>query len=176
MSVPGETGRIFHSRRELMKKVVMAVLAAALMAGLGTTGAFAQEKKVEFSLNAGVMTFYGGDLTFSGLGLTAGPQVDIHVAKGFMISPEFMLVTDTHFSGLAGLPGLTLNFVGRGFFIGGGAVLPISISDGLGVAELLPKVHLGYHGRKVNLSVYTITAFNAIFRYGVVGASLGYRF
>ncbi len=159
-----------------MKKVVMVVLAAALMAGLGTNGAFAQDKKVEVVLNAGAMTFYGGDLTFSGLGLTAGPQVDIHVAKGFMISPEFMFVTDTHFSGLAGLPGVTMNYVGRGFFIGGGAVLPVAISDGLGVAELLPKVHLGYRGKRVTLTVYTITAFNAIFRYGLVGASLGYRF
>jgi hypothetical protein len=176
MSVPGETGRIFHSRRELMKKVVMAVLAAALMAGLGTTGAFAQEKKVEFSLNAGALTFYGGEFSFSDIGLTAGPQVDIHVTKGFMISPDLMFVTDTHFSGVLGMAGVTFNYLGRGFFAGGGAVLPFSISGEAGVGELLPKVHLGYRGAHVNLTVYTITAFNGIFKFGLVGAGLGYRF
>ncbi len=105
-----------------MKKVVMAVLAAALMAGLGTTGAFAQEKKVEFSLNAGALTFYGGEFSFSDIGLTAGPQVDIHVTKGFMISPDLMFVTDTHFSSVLGMAGVTFNYLGKGFFAGGGAV------------------------------------------------------
>jgi hypothetical protein len=159
-----------------MKKVLLVVLAVAVAVGIGAGGAFAQDKKVEFVLNIGAMTFYGGDLSFSGVGLVAGPQVDIHVTKGFMISPEFTFLTDTHFSGVVGLPGATLNYVGRGFFIGAGVVLPVSISEGLGVAELLPKVHLGYHGRKINLSLYTITAFNGMFRYGLVGVNLGYRF
>jgi hypothetical protein len=159
-----------------MKRVILAVLVAALAIGLGTGTALAQDKKVELCLNVGALTFYGGDLAFSGLGLTAGPQVDIHVTKGFLISPEFMFATDIEFSGVAGLPGVTFNFLGRGFFIGGGAVLPVSLSGGLGIAELLPKLQLGYHGRKVNLSVYTITTFRAFFQYGLVGASIGYRF
>lgn len=159
-----------------MKKAILALLVAVLSVGWGAGQAFAQDKKVEFSLNAGALTFYGGDLDFEGLGLTAGPQVDIHITKGFMISPEFMFLTDTDFSGVAGLPGVTFNYLGRGFFIGGGVVLPVAISGGLGVGELLPKVHLGYRGRKVTLSVYTITAFNGIFRYGFAGANIGYRF
>jgi len=159
-----------------MKRAVLVVLAVALAVGMGVGQAAAQDKKAEVVLNVGAMTFYGGDLTFSGLGLTAGAQIDVHVTKGFMISPEFSFVTDTHFSGVAGLPGVTLNYCGRGFFIGAGAVLPVSISEGIGVAELLPKVHLGYHGRKVNFGVYTITAFNGFFQYGLVGANLGYRF
>jgi hypothetical protein len=159
-----------------MKKVVLAVLVMGLAAGIGAGQAFAQDKKVEFVLNAGAMTLYGVGLTLTGVGLTAGPQVDIHVAKGFMISPEFMFMTDTEFSGVLGLPGLTFNYVGRGFFIGAGAVLPVLISGGEGVGELLPKVNLGYHGRKVNLSVYTITSFNSMFRYGLVGAEIGYKF
>lgn len=159
-----------------MNRTVLVVLAVVLAVGMGAGQAAAQDKKVEVVLNVGAMTFYGGDLSFSGLGLTAGTQIDIHVTKGFMISPEFSLVTDSHFSGAAGLPGVTFNYCGRGFFIGAGAVLPVSISEGLGVSELLPKVHLGYHGRKFNFGVYTITAFNGIFQYGLVGANLGYRF
>ena len=159
-----------------MKKVVMVVLAAALVAGLGTSAAFAQEKKVEFSLYAGALTFYGGEFTLTDIGLTAGAQVDVHVTKGFMISPDFMFVTDTEFSGVVGLPGVTFNYLGSGFFIGGGVVLPVAISGEVGVGELLPKVHLGYRGKRVTLSVYTITSFNMVFKAGLVGASLGYRF
>jgi hypothetical protein len=159
-----------------MKKAVLTVLVMGLAAGWGAGRAFAQDKKVEVVLNAGAMTLYGGRLTLAGVVLTAGPQVDIHVAKGFLISPEFLFMTDTEFSGVLGMPGLTFNYLGRGFFIGAGAVLPVSISGGGGVGELLPMVNLGYHGRKVNLSVYTITSFNSMFRYGLVGAELGYRF
>jgi hypothetical protein len=67
-----------------MKKVMVLVLALGLVAGLGSRQAFAQDKKVEFSLNLGAMTFYGEE-SFSAFGLTLSPQVDIHVAKGFMI-------------------------------------------------------------------------------------------
>jgi hypothetical protein len=157
-----------------MKRVVLAVLAVALAAGLGAGQAFAQEKKVEFSLNAGGMTVYGDEFAFDQWVLTVSPQVDIHVAKGFMISPEAMFITD--FTGVAVLPGVMFNYLGRGFFIGGGAVLPVSISEGLGVAELLPKINLGYRGAHFNFTVYTITSFRAFFRYGLAGAGIGYRF
>ena len=158
-----------------MKKVMLMVLVVGLVAGLGTRQAFAQDKKVEFSLNLGAMTFYGEE-SFSAFGLTLSPQVDIHVAKGFMISPEFMFVTDTHFSGVVGLPGVMFNFVGKGFFAGAGVALPVVISGEMGVGELVPKVNLGYRGAGITLTVYTITTFNEIFQWGLVGASLGYRF
>lgn len=155
-----------------MKKVFMVFLAAVLWAAWGAGQALAQDKKVEFSLNAGTLTLYGGSETFEAFGLTCGLQVDIHATKGFMISPEFMFLTGY---GLAGFAGATFNFVGRGFFIGGGAVLHLSISGGLGVGELLPKVHLGYHGRKINLGLY-ITPIEGIFQYGLVGANIGFKF
>ena len=158
-----------------MKKAVLAGLMAGLIAGLGSGPAFAQQKKVEFSLNLGVMSFYGWE-SFSTFLLTLSPQVDIHVVKGFMISPEAMFITDFEFSGVAAFPGIIFNYEGKGFFIGGGAVLPVSISGEVGVGELLPKVNVGYRGKRINLTVYTITSFNGIFRAGLVGASLGYRF
>jgi hypothetical protein len=159
-----------------MKKVAMALLVFGAAAAVASGPAWGQDKKVEFSVNAGVMTFYGSGFDVSGLGFTLSPQVDIRVAKGFMISPEFMFLTDSSFSGVIGLPGVIFNYVGKGFFIGGGAVLPVSISESAGVGELLPKINIGYRGGHINFTVYTITAFNGFFKYGLAGASLGYRF
>jgi hypothetical protein len=159
-----------------MKKVGLVLLAVVMLAGGAAQQANAQDKKVDFSLNLGVMSFYGGEFSFSGFGLTLSPQVDIHVTKGFMISPEAMFLTDFEFSGVIGFPGVIFNYEGGGFFIGGGAVLPVAISGDVGVGELLPKFNIGYHGRRINLTAYTITSFNGIFRWGLVGASLGYRF
>lgn len=159
-----------------MKKVVLAVLVMGLAAGIGTGQAFAQEKRVEFSLNAGAMTLIGGDISFAGVLLTLGPQVDIHVTKGFMISPEAMFLTDTEFAGVAALPGVIFNYLGKGFFAGAGVILPVSISGGLGAGNLLPKFNLGYRGRHVNLTAYLITSTEAMFSLNLVGASIGYRF
>ena len=159
-----------------MKKVSLVLLAVAMLAAAGAQQANAQDKKVEFSLNLGVMSFYGGEFSFSDFGLTLSPQVDIHVTKGFMISPEAMFLTDFEFSGVVGFPGVIFNYTGKGFFVGGGAVLPVAISGDVGVGELLPKFNIGYRGRRISLTVYTITSFNGIFQWGLVGASVGYRF
>jgi len=158
-----------------MKKVGLVFLVMGMLAGAAAQQAYAQDKKVEFSLNLGAMSFYGEE-SFSAFGLTLSPQVDIRVAKGFMISPEFMFVTDTSFSGVVGFPGVMFNFVGKGFFAGAGVVLPVVVSGEMGVGELVPKINLGYRGAKITLTVYTITTFNEIFQWGLVGASLGYRF
>lgn len=159
-----------------MKKVGLMVLVVGMLAGAAVQLAYAQDKKVEFSLNLGVMSFYGGEGSFSSFGLTLSPQVDIHVTTGFMISPEAMFLTDFEFSGVAAFPGVIFNYMGKGFFAGAGVVLPVSISGEVGVGELLPKLNIGYRGRRVNLTLYTITSFNGIFQWGLVGASVGYRF
>jgi hypothetical protein len=159
-----------------MKKVGLVLFVVVMLAAGAAQEAYAQDKKVEFSLNLGVMSFYGGEFSLTDFGLTLSPQVDIHVTKGFMISPEAMFLTDIEFSGVVGFPGVIFNYVGKGFFAGAGVVLPVSISGEVGVGELLPKVNVGYRGRRVNLTLYTITSFNGIFQWGLIGASVGYRF
>lgn len=159
-----------------MIKVVMVVMAIIMVAAGGAGQAIAQDKKVELSLNAGAMTPLGGNISFAGVLLTLGPQVDIHVTKGFMISPEAMFLTDTEFSGFVALPGAMFNYLGNGFFVGGGVVLPVAIANGLGAGVLLPKLNIGYRGNHVSLTAYLITSTEAMFSMNLIGASLGYRF
>jgi len=160
--------------RVLMKRKLLMVMTVVLAVWMGTGVVFAQDRKTEIVLNVGTITTYGGELTFAGFAMAVGPQLNLHLTKGFMLSPEATLLTD--FSDVVGLAGVTMNYFGKGFFIGAGTVLPVSITMGLGVGELLPKVHLGYHGRKISLSIYMISSFNEFFRYGLLGANLGYRF
>jgi hypothetical protein len=160
-----------------MKRVLMGFLVAGLVMAVAAAPAWSQGKKVQFSLHAGGVTFYGEDFDFSGLGFTLSPQVDFLISKHFMISPEFMLLTDSELSGVIGLPGVMLNYYSaKGFFIGGGAVLPVAFYEDGGVGELLPKLNLGFRGKHVNVTVYTITSFSEFFQYGLLGATLGYRF
>jgi len=160
-----------------MKKFGLMVLLVGMLAGAAAQQAYAQDKKVEFSLNLGVMTYLGSD--YSSLAdflLAFSPQLDIHVTKGFMISPEVMVVTDTHFSGALGYPGVILNYTGKGFFVGAGVVLPVSITEDAGVGSIVPKINIGYRGKKVNLTAYLITSTQHMFSENLVGATIGYRF
>ena len=163
-----------------MNKVTVTVAAALLAVGLLAGPALAQDKKVEFSLNAGAMTDLGEGGSFSDVLFTFAPQLDIHVTKGFMISPEIMLLMDKHFSFDPVLlyPGVILNYTAKGgFFAGAGVVLPVGIGDGdVDTGDLLPKINLGYRGPHVNVTAYLLTDTHEIFQYNLIGLSLGYRF
>jgi hypothetical protein len=159
-----------------MKKVLMGVLLLGLIAAVSATPAWAQGKKVVFSLNGGAMTYIGSEGSFGGALLTLSPQIDIQVTRGFVISPEAMFLTDTEFSGLVALPGVMFNYQGKGFFAGVGVVLPVSITGELGAGTLLPKLNLGYRNRHINFTLYLLTPTEALFSENLIGASLGYRF
>ena len=163
-----------------MKKVMVTVLAVGLVAALGTGQAFAQGKKVEFSLNLGVMTDLGPDSSFSEALFTFAPQVDIHLSPALMLSPEIMVITDDSFSfdPLLLYPGVLLNYTARGgFFAGAGVVLPVVFWEGESdTGDLLPKINLGYRGNHFNLTAYLLTDTESLFKYNLIGLSAGYRF
>ncbi len=163
-----------------MKKVMVMVLAVGLVVALGTGQAFAQGKKVEFSLNLGVMTDLGPDSSFSEALFTFAPQVDIHLSPALMLSPEIMVITDDGFSfdPLLLYPGVLLNYTAKGgFFAGAGVVLPVIFWEGESdTGDLLPKINLGYRGNHFNLTAYLLTDTESLFKYNVIGLSAGYRF
>jgi hypothetical protein len=163
-----------------MKKVMVMVLAVGLVVALGTGQAFAQGKKVEFSLNLGVMTDLGPDSSFSEALFTFAPQVDIHLSPALMLSPEVMVITDDSFSfsPLLLYPGVLLNYTARGgFFAGAGVVLPVIFWEGESdTGDLLPKINLGYRGNHFNLTAYLLTDTESLFKYNLIGLSAGYRF
>ncbi len=163
-----------------MKKVMVMVLAVGLVVALGTGQAFAQGKKVEFSLNLGVMTDLGPDSSFSEALFTFAPQVDIHLSPALMLSPEIMVITDDGFSfdPLLLYPGVLLNYTAKGgFFAGAGVVLPVIFWEGESdTGDLLPKINLGYRGNHFNLTAYLLTDTESLFKYNLIGLSAGYRF
>jgi hypothetical protein len=163
-----------------MKKVMVMVMAVGLVVALGTGQAFAQGKKVEFSLNLGVMTDLGPDSSFSEALFTFAPQVDIHLSPALMLSPEVMVITEDSFSfdPLLLYPGVLLNYTAKGgFFAGAGVVLPVVFWEGESdTGDLLPKINLGYRGDHFNLTAYLLTDTESLFKYNLIGLSAGYRF
>jgi len=163
-----------------MKKFMVMVVAVGLVVALGTGQAFAQGKKVEFSLNLGVMTDLGPDSSFSDVLFTFAPQIDIHLSPALMLSPEVMVITDDGFSfdPLLLYPGVLLNYTARGgFFAGAGVVLPVIFWEGESdTGDLLPKINLGYRGNHFNLTAYLLTDTESLFKYNLIGLSAGYRF
>ena len=162
-----------------MKKAMVMVVAVVFLGGSVALPGFSQEKKVEFSLNLGVMTNLDPDDSFSDLMFTFAPQVDFHVTRGFMISPEVMVITDDGFSfdPLLLYPGVLLNYTSKSFFVGGGFVLPVMFwEDGTDTGDLLPKINIGYRGPHLNVTAYLLTDTHEFLKYNLIGLSAGYRF
>lgn len=152
-----------------MKRIISVVLVAGLAIGVGARQAFAQDKKIEFSLNAGALTE-----SFEEVWATISPQLDFHVTKGFTISTEVMCTSD--FYNVVLLPGVLLNYTGRGLFAGAGVVLPVYITGGLEAGNLLLKLNAGYRFGHFHLTAYVITDTSAMFSENIFGAGIGYRF
>ncbi len=165
-----------------MKKVILMVLVVGLVAGLGSRQAFAQERKAEFSLNAGVQTNIWNGSSFDGASFTLDGRVGIALGKSFEISPEVMFVLDGVFEGDVNFfyPGVMLNYKAGNFFVGLGAVLPIAFGEGESeTGNIAPKVNFGYKFGKLMITVYALTWTESGFDFldaNFIGATLGYRF
>jgi hypothetical protein len=126
---------------------------------------------IDFSINAGVLADLGED---GGAVATLGAQIDIPFGRTVMLSPELNLLTN--FGGALVLPGALLNFKVHNVFTGLGAVyVPGDEFEDEG-GLVLPKINVGYRGRRITGTVYLITTFESLFSYNLFGASIGYRF
>jgi len=167
-----------------MKRVITGLLVVGLLWGAAL--AQAQEKKVALSLNLGIQTnLWKGtsfDLTQGTLDVRAG----IRLGRSFEISPEFMYVTTHKFHLDYGYlyPGVVINYVAKSFFVGAGAVLPITYGGGeTNSGNPAPKFNIGYVNNHIMLTAYIIMwtesdpygEFNFP-HFNFIGATVGYRF
>lgn len=153
-----------------MKKVIWIVSVVALVAGLGSRQVIAQDRKIEFSLNAGVVAS-----SPEGIRLVLSPQIDIHPTKRLMISAEamFCMIGD-----LTIYPGVIINYTVKRVFAGLGIALPIApnLFGGAEVGDLAFKLNIGYRGKRINLTAHLITSTQKFLSENLVGATVGYRF
>ncbi|MEN6561698.1 MAG: hypothetical protein ABFD52_13085 [Acidobacteriota bacterium] len=170
---------------------VLLVIGIAALAGLGS--AWGQEKKIAFSLNAGVQTnffnFDGESSSFDRALLTVDGRAGFPLGRNFEISPEVMAVFNygslEDFSTWVLHPGVMLNYRSRNFFAGAGAVLPIMFWSGGGdsgseTLRISPKVNIGYSfPNGIQLTAYYLCWLEegiGLFDFGFAGLTLGYRF
>jgi hypothetical protein len=163
-----------------MNKILCVILAIGLLAG----GAFGQskEKKVEFSLNMGVMTNLSKYSSFDEAQGTLDLRAGIKLGKSFQISPEIMYATfyRMHFDYAYLYPGVVVNYVAKDFFLGAGVVVPILFGQGeSNSGNPAPKINIGYTKGHLLLTVYMITwteRYMDFLDFNFVGATFGYRF
>jgi hypothetical protein len=162
-----------------MKKVFVALLVIGFLAAVAAAPAWAQEKKISFSLNAGVQTNVFQGTSFDKAWFAPDARLGILLGRSFEISPEVMAVFMS--GGTMVYPGVMLNYRIGGFFLGAGAVLPWAISsDGESdTGNLAPKINIGYRFGKFQVTAYMIAWTESGIDFldlNYIGASLGYRF
>jgi hypothetical protein len=155
-----------------MKKVIFVLLGILLVTSLQATD------QMNFSINFGVMT--DDTFSFDPILWTAGVTVDFHLTDLIAIAPEAMLVGyKFEFKEFLLYPGVMLNITPEQFFVGIGLVKPIWITSGSGTIvsdEFALKLHAGYAGNGLKLTVFLLTDFNNLFSSNLVGASIGFGF
>ena len=162
-----------------MKKVILGVLAVGLTVGAALQPAYAQGKTVSFSLNLGAMTDAGSCGTFSDILFTFSPQIDVRIARNFMISAEAMVITDDgfHFDPFLLYPGILLSYTTGRVSFGGGAVLPMAFWDGdVETGDLVPKIAVDYRAGHFKFTTYILVDTQPLFSCNLIGLTLGYVF
>jgi hypothetical protein len=168
-----------------MKKVLMGVLLLGLIAAVSAAPAWAQDKKLGFSLNAGVQTNVWNGSSFDKAVFTLDGRVGIALGRSFEISPEVLCVFNyaSYFdeSGATLLyPGVMLNYKAGKLFVGLGLTLPWVFSGGENdTGNLAPKINIGYRAGHFQVTAYMITWTEEGLDFldiNWVGLTLGYRF
>ena len=169
-----------------MKKIFAAVLVAGIVAFLAAGPAWGQDKKVGFSLNAGIQTNIFNGSSFDNVAFTLDGRVGLRLGRNFEISPEVMVVFSygrlfDESGGTLLYPGAMLNYRAGSFFIGAGAVLPWYFYGGDSDTDRIsPKVNVGYtFPNGIQVTVYYLTLngqYLDLFDLGFAGVTLGYRF
>lgn len=163
-----------------MKKVILGVLAVGLTVGVALQPLNALDKTVDFSLNLGAMTNAGSCGTFSDVLFTFSPQIDVRIARNFMISAEAMIITDDgfHFNPFLLYPGILLSYTNGRVSFGGGAVLPIAFWRGWGVetGDLVPKIAVDYRAGHLKFTTYILVDTQPLFSCNLIGLTVGYVF
>jgi hypothetical protein len=170
-----------------MKRMVMVLLVIGIV-GLTALGPVwgQNQKKVNFSLNAGVQTDIFNGTSFDKALFTADGRVGLRLGRNFEISPEVMVVFSylSMFEGSGGTivyPGVMLNYRSGNFFVGAGAVLPCAFWEGESdTGNPAPKINVGYtFPNKIQITAYYLCWTESgidLFDAGFAGITLGYRF
>jgi len=167
-----------------MKKVFAALLVVGILAVAAAGPAWAQDKKLTFSLNAGVQTNVFQGSSFDKAWFAPDVRLGILLGRSFEVSPEVMVVVNylTIFGVHSTLvyPGVMLNYKAGNFFIGAGAVLPWLFMGGESdTGNLSPKINVGYRFGPLQVTAYMISWTGEgvdFLDVNYIGASLGYRF
>jgi hypothetical protein len=140
-----------------MRKTCSSLLIFGLLLGGVVKQTQAQDKKLEFNLNVGVLKGVYSTI------FTIGSGLDYQLGKYLMISPEIQLWRAPDV--LVLFPGTVVNLEFKNFFVGGGAVIGFRISgdENLEMDRVSAKINTGIKFNRIKLTLYLLTSFEGIF-------------
>lgn len=158
----------------MTRKTIAFMVAAGMLLGL----AAARPAEAQSRENERPLGFYI-DLGYVNLNsypkwIALGPELELRAGKVVSFNPELSVwLQDSFGSSVHIVPGLTVNFRIKRFFLGGGAVRRISDWTEDAGGRLVPKFQLGYLSgpAKLALSLYYLNRTNDI----VLGLNFGFR-
>ena len=156
------------------RKTIAFMVAAGMLLGLAAArpaGARSREKEppLGFYIDLGYV-----NLNSYPKWIALGPELELRLGKVVSFNPELSVwFRDSFGSSVLVVPGLTVNFRIKRFFLGGGVVRRISVWAGDAGGRLVPKFQLGYLSGPVRLalSFYYLNRTNDI----VLGLNFGFR-
>lgn len=160
-----------------MKKTTILTLVVVAIFVFGTRDLTAQVSDMDLYVNLGLTS--NDKFEFDPLIWTAGVNIDIHLSRLLMFSPECDVVfLKFKFNKMWLSPGAILNVRYGLFFAGAGIIKWFKLVGNVVNSEFSMKMNAGFIGQKYRLVGYIATPFNDFFGKNMImfGASLGFKF
>lgn len=160
-----------------MKKITILILTVLVIFAFGARDLTAQVSDMDLYVNLGLTT--DDQFTFDPFMWTAGVNIDIHLGRMLMFSPECDVVfMDFKFKKMWLSPGAILNVRYGLMFAGAGIIKWFKLVGNVVNSEFSMKMNAGFIGQKYRLVAYITTPFNDFFGKNMImfGATLGFKF
>ena len=133
----------------------------------------AGSEETQLFIKAGTVT--NDDFSFSPFLWTAGVNLDFHLSDKLMLSPECDIINhEFDFEYFFLCPGALLNVKQVPFFIGAGVTKWFLIGEGSDLStDFMLKINIGYIKENIRITAYIVTAFDELFKYNIIGFSIG---
>jgi hypothetical protein len=161
-------------RADMTRKTIAFMIAAGMLLGLAAARpAEAQSRENERPLGVYINLGYV-NLNGYPKWIALGPELELRAGKVVTFNPELSVwIRNSYGTSVHIVPGLTVNFRIKRFFLGGGVVLRISDWTEFAGSWLVPKFQLGYLSgpARLALTLYYLSQTNDI----VLGLNFGFR-
>ena len=159
-----------------MKKLSVLIMFFVLIFAFSGRDLKAESEDTQLFVKVGTVT--DDSFSFSPFLWSAGVNMDFHISDNLMICPECDIISHGFkFDYFFLCPGALLNVKSQSFFIGAGVTKWFLIGEGSDFStDFMLKINAGYIKENIRITAYIVTSFDELFKYNVIGFSIGLGF